>query len=181
MFTQPRTLPAKVAGLLLPDEFDPIVTRYHPISLAGPLVVAGGGAIIAGLLSVTWFAPYPIAVELTWLVWLFLLLRAVWKIMDWSVTYFVVTDVRLLEVKGIITERVGIMPMSKVTDIGRDRTFLGRMLNYCTFDLESAGQDQRLKYVGPVPWAKEMYLEITQRALIGPIRHPAPADDDGGL
>jgi uncharacterized membrane protein YdbT with pleckstrin-like domain len=72
----------------------------------------------------------------------------------------VVTSQRLLEVKGVVTRKVLMMPLKKVTDMSFERSFLGRLLGYGKFILESAGQDQALTSVDHVPYPEHLYLEI---------------------
>ena len=47
-----------------------------------------------------------------------------------------------------------------------ERSFLGRLLGYGTFILESAGQDQALSRVDHIPYPEQLYLEVC--ALIFP-------------
>ena len=51
------------------------------------------------------------------------------------------------------------------------RSFLGRMLGYGTFILESAGQDQALSTVDHIPYPEQLYLEVC--ALIFPSKDPS--------
>src|SRR6266536_3019735 len=82
---------------------------------------------------------------------------AVW---EWVVTYFVVTSQRFLLANGIVTRKVNMMPLAKVTDMTFQRSALGRLLGYGEFILESAGQDQALTNVDYLPYPEQLYLEV---------------------
>ena len=64
-------------------------------------------------------------------------------------------------ITGVFYRKVAMMPMTKVTDIALERPFLGRMIGYGTFVLESAGQDQALREVEYMPYPEQLYLEIS--------------------
>jgi len=72
----------------------------------------------------------------------------------------VVTSQRFVLATGVITRKVNMMPLSKVTDMSFQRTTLGRILGYGEFILESAGQDQALRVVDHIPYPEQLYLEV---------------------
>ena len=61
---------------------------------------------------------------------------------------------------GIITRKVNMMPLAKVTDMTFQRSPMGRLLGYGEFILESAGQDQALTNVDYLPYPEQLYLEV---------------------
>jgi uncharacterized membrane protein YdbT with pleckstrin-like domain len=65
-------------------------------------------------------------------------------------------------VAGVITRNVAMMPLGRVTDMKFAQSPIGRMLDYGTFVLESAGQDQALREVKHLPHPKELYLRICE-------------------
>ena len=62
-----------------------------------------------------------------------------------------VTLQRFMLATGIVTRKVNMMPLAKVTDMSFQRSPMGRILGYGEFILESAGQDQALSNVGYLP------------------------------
>ena len=58
-------------------------------------------------------------------------------------------------------------PLIKVTDMSYQRPFVGRLLGYGEFVMESAGQDQALRTVSFVPKPDLLYLDICD-LLFGP-------------
>lgn len=126
------------------------------LRLAGP--VGAGHTVAVGwlLLATAWMA---------------------WRIGDWSVERFSVTDRRVLLVSGLLTRRVAIMPLRKVTDITYERSILGRALGYGAFVMESAGQHQALSRVGYLPAPDRLYRQMSA-LLFGSPRAVDDSDDD---
>ena len=81
---------------------------------------------------------------------------------DWHFERFILTNKRVMVVHGIITRHVAMMPLERVTDMKYEQTPLGRILNYGTFVLESAGQDQALREVPHLPNPNELYLRVVE-------------------
>jgi hypothetical protein len=81
-----------------------------------------------------------------------------WGIADWYYDRFVLTNKRIMEVSGIVTRKVAMMPLGRVTDMAYNQSVLGRMLNYGTFIVESAGQDQALREISTLPRPNALYL-----------------------
>jgi uncharacterized membrane protein YdbT with pleckstrin-like domain len=100
-----------------------------------------------------------------WVGWLLIVGRLAFKVFEWSDEFFAVTQVRVIFVHGILTRRVDMMPLTKITDLAVDRSLMGRMLGYGTIVLESAGQDQALSKLEYVPEPESMYLDISTEAF----------------
>jgi uncharacterized membrane protein YdbT with pleckstrin-like domain len=154
------TPPADVDRYLLPHEQEVITVRKHPAVLLGPVAWAVGGLILAAVLTETVFRHSSTLTWLVWAAWGLVLLRFAWATVNWSVDYFVVTSHRFIETSGLFSRNVAMMPLVKVTDMTFRRSFLGRMLGYGTFILESAGQDQALGTVDHIPYPEQLYLEV---------------------
>jgi membrane protein YdbS with pleckstrin-like domain len=154
------TPPAEVNKYLLPHEHQVITVRKHPAVLLGPIALTLAGLIIAAVLSYTVFRHNTTLVAVTWIAWGVLLLWLLWKAANWAVDYFVVTSHRMLYTSGVITRKVAMMPLVKVTDMSFQRSFLGRIFGYGEFILESAGQDQALRTVDHIPYPEQLYLEV---------------------
>ncbi|WP_067173866.1 PH domain-containing protein [Microtetraspora niveoalba] len=163
LVTHGDSAPSSVNRYLLPHEHQVIMVRRHPAVLLRPVGEIFGGLVVAGLLS-KWLsdAGGGEALVIVWWAWLLLLIRFVWKVAEWSVDYFVVTSQRMLLTTGLITRKVAMMPLAKVTDMSFQRSLLGRMLGYGEFVMESAGQDQALRSVPYIPYPETLYLEVCQ-------------------
>jgi len=154
------TVPTSVNKYLLPHERQVITVHQHPAVLIRPIFECLVGLAIAGWLSEAVAKGNGTVILVIWIAWLLLLLRLVGKVVDWSLNYFVVTSQRMLLAQGVITRKVNMMPLTKVTDMSFERSTLGRILGYGRFNLESAGQDQALKIVDYLPYPEQLYLEV---------------------
>ena len=165
----PRS-PVAVNKYLLPREVQVATVRQHPAVLIFPSALTLGGLLLSGVLSATYARG--LINEIMWIAWGLLFLWLVWKAVNWSVDYFVVTSERLLLATGFLTRKVNMMPLTKVTDMSFQRTFPGRLLGYGEFIVESAGQDQALRRVRFIPYPEQLYL------LICGMLFPSSADDE---
>ena len=165
----PRS-PVAVNKYLLPREVQVATVRQHPAVLIGPSALTLAGLLLAGVLSATYARG--LISEIMWIAWGVMFLWLGWKVVNWSVDYFVVTSERLLLATGFLTRKVNMMPLTKVTDMSFQRTFPGRLLGYGEFIVESAGQDQALRRVRFIPYPEQLYL------LICGMLFPSSADDE---
>ncbi len=101
-------------------------------------------------------------VSVTVIIWLGVMGYVGWKLVDWWYDKFILTNKRIMVVNGLVTRTVGMMPLARVTDMKYEQSPLGRLLNYGTFVVESAGQDQALRTVKPLPNPNELYLRIVE-------------------
>jgi len=155
------TVPASVNRYLLPHERQVISVHEHPAVLIGPIALVLLGLAIAGFLSNSGVTHgNTTAILIIWGAWVVLLLWFVFKVWDWSVNYFVVTSHRLILARGFVVRKIGMLPLTKVTDMSFQRTTIGRILGYGEFIVESAGQDQALRNVKFIPYPEQLYLEV---------------------
>ena len=154
------TVPTSVNKYLLPHERQVITVHQHPAVLIRPIFEVLVGLAIAGWLSSSIAHGNGTALLVIWILWVLLLLRLAVKAYEWSETYFVVTSQRMLLQTGLVTRKVNMMPLSKVTDMSFQRSSLGRILGYGEFILESAGQEQALRVVDHLPYPEQLYLEV---------------------
>lgn len=99
---------------------------------------------------------------ITIILWLAILGLVGWKILDWYMDRFILTNKRIMLIQGVITRSVAMMPLGRVTDMKYAQTPMGRMLNYGEFIIESAGQDQALRNVPHLPNPNELYLQMCE-------------------
>jgi membrane protein YdbS with pleckstrin-like domain len=154
------TVPNAVNKYLLPHEHQVITVRKHPAVLLRPIIVSLAGLVIAAVISITVARHNADVVGFVWLAWALVLLWLGYKVWEWSQDYFIVTSRRMLLATGVVTRKVAMMPLVKVTDMSFQRSTLGRLLGYGEFILESAGQDQALRVVDHLPYPEQLYLEV---------------------
>lgn len=145
---------------LLDDEVPIVATRRHWARLVEPVGTTFVALFVVAWLSARLQQDLGEVSLLVWLVWFALLGRAVWHLMEWRNDWFVATDRRMLMVYGLVTHKVAMMPLAKVTDMNYGRSLLGRMLGYGQFVLESAGQEQAMREISWVPDPDEKYRRI---------------------
>jgi len=85
----------------------------------------------------------------------------VFAILWWN-ERIVITDKRVMLAEGFIVHKVGMMPLSKVTDLTFERSIGGRLLGYGTLIVESAGQIQALNRIDFMPRPEEVYEALSE-------------------
>ncbi len=177
-----------VAQYLFPSERYRGEWRQHIIRLTVPAAI-GLLATFAlgwssGLLSRT--EPSTLVGGSLVLVWLAVMGYVAWQIFDWHYDRFILTNKRVMRVSGVITRNVAMMPLSRVTDMKSVQSPLGRILNYGTFVVESAGQEQALRTIPYLPNPNELYLRFVEEmyepgaveARLGGIEQEPEEDED---
>lgn len=167
--------PAEIDKYLLPYERQVIAIRRHPALLIGPIAAAVAGLIGAIALNVALPSKDSGLAIVGWLICAVLFIRLAWKTALWAVEYFVVTSQRMILTSGVITRKVAMMPLVKVTDMSFQRSLLGQLLGYGEFILESSGQDQALRNVDHIPDPEDLYLRVC--GLIFPDKGNADGGD----
>jgi membrane protein YdbS with pleckstrin-like domain len=157
---------------LLPTERRVVAVRRHWSRLAEPALTA-----LVGLLALLWLdqvlpSTLPFARDLLLAGWVALVARLTWRVLEWREDWFVVTDRRLLLRTGLVTRRVAMMPLIKVTDMSYARPPAGRLFGYGEIVIESAGQDQALRRITHLPDPDGLYLEICE--LLFGLKAPQP-------
>ncbi|WP_433468048.1 PH domain-containing protein [Spirillospora sp. CA-128828] len=132
-----------------------IAVRRHPAVLLAPVAIVVAGLVACSAVSAV--------TGLLWVWWLWLIAIGylVWKVIAWSVEFFLVTEHRVMVVNGVLNRNVAMMPLAKVTDIALNRSMAGRVLGFGEFVMESAGQKQALRNVGYMPYPEQLYLEVS--------------------
>ncbi|MGN9777069.1 PH domain-containing protein [Micromonospora sp. H33] len=80
----------------------------------------------------------------------------------WYLGRFVITNKRLMSTEGVFVRRVGMIPLLRVTDMRYVQSPLGRLLNYGSFQLESASRRNALRRVVDLPNPNELYLRLVE-------------------
>jgi uncharacterized membrane protein YdbT with pleckstrin-like domain len=163
-------VPKEFERYLIPTENIIFALRRHWIILVEPIATVVVWLGLIGFLNAQLPDGLLFLLDVSMVLWLVLLARLIWKVVDWYQEIFLATDRRLVLVYGIIVRKVAMMPMAKVTDMRYDRTLLGMMFNYGVYVLESAGQDQALTKVKFIPDPDMHYQQISQVIFAPPQR-----------
>jgi hypothetical protein len=154
-----------IAKHLLRDEGEVIVdeVRHHWAAYVRP--VAETLAALA-LLALTPFVP----VDLGWVPLLLafsLLAHAAWLALHQHRDRFVITNMRVFRVHGVLGQSLSTMPLSRILDITVVRPLHGRLLGFGHFCFESAAQEQGIRDIRYVarPYQRDLSIQrVVQRS-----------------
>lgn len=109
-----------------------------------------------------------------WLVLLGLVLalHAAWVTIRERRECFVVTNMRVFRLHGVLATHRATMPLSRILDITVDKPLLGRVLGYGHLTFESAAQDQGLREIRFVARPDERDLKIQRVVQVVGLRGP---------
>ena len=159
-----------IARHLLREEGEVIVdeVRHHWVAYLRPALEGLLGLVVLGV------SPF-VHVDIAWLflvVSLVLLVRAAWGVLREHRDRFVITNMRVFRVHGVLSTNLATMPLSRILDISVVKPLHGRLLGFGHFCFESAAQEQGLRdirYVGR-PDERDLAIQrVVQRSgLRGP-------------
>ena len=87
---------------------------------------------------------------------------------------FVVTNMRVFRVNGVLARSLATMPLSRILDITVQKPLIGRLLGYGHFVFESAAQAQGLRDITYVGRPDERDLTIQRGVQRSGLRGPRP-------
>ncbi|HEY6740484.1 MAG TPA: PH domain-containing protein [Actinopolymorphaceae bacterium] len=182
----------RIVRHLLADEGEVVVdeVRRHWVVYILPILESAGALVLFG-------AMFVVDQNLAWIPFaaaMVVLGHASWAALEHHMDRFVITNMRVFRVSGVLTKKVATTPISRILDITVDKPFIGRVLGYGHFIFESAAQEQGLrdiKYVGK-PDQRDLTIQrLLQRSGLRPSskepeddgsesQEPAPAVVRGG-
>jgi uncharacterized membrane protein YdbT with pleckstrin-like domain len=155
----------RVTRHLLRDEGEVIVdeVRRHWVAYVRPAVEALVAVVLAGAVPFVLIDLAGIVLVLAVL----LLLHAGWLALGHARDRFVVTNMRVFRVHGVLSQHLATMPLARILDISVVKPLHGRILGFGHFVFESAAQEQGLRdirYVG-APDARDLAIQrVVQRS-----------------
>ena len=153
--------PREIDEYLLPTERRVIRVRMHWAVMAKSLISTGLFLLL--MIVAQHYLPESALVDnLTFYLALAAVARFTLQTILWWTERIVITDKRVMLAEGVITLNIGMMPLSKVTDLTFRRTFGGRLLGYGTLIVESAGQIQALNKIRFIPRPEEIYEALSE-------------------
>jgi hypothetical protein len=153
--------PKELERYLVPTEGIVFMIRRHWLVLVKPVGAVIAGLLLIGFLDLQLEGRALVLRDIAIWGWLLLIAWMIWSLVEWYQELFICTDRRLILLHGLITRKVAMMPMAKVTDMRYDRSVPGRVFGYGVFILESAGQDQALSVVNYVTDPDKHYRQIS--------------------
>ena len=121
-------------------------------------------------------------VDIAWLPWVVAIgisLHAGWRALTEHMDRFVITNMRVFRVRGVLSQRLATMPLGRILDISVEKPFRGRLLGYGHFVFESAAQEQGLRDIRYVGRPDERDLVIQRVVARAGLRGRATQTFDG--
>ena len=162
----------RVERFLIADEGEVIVDEVakHWAAIVKPVIELVAAIPVLVLTFVVppqiWWLPAIGAVVLA--------VHGFWRVLQAQMDRFVITNMRVFRVHGILTQNISTMPLARILDITVHRPVVGRICGFGHFVFESAAQTQGLKeirYVGD-PNERDLTIQrtIARAGLRGPVR-----------
>ena len=155
---------------LLREEGEVIVdeVKHHGVVYLLPTLEAGVAvALLAWLpfvdLDLAWF-PFLVAFAI--------LAHAGWKTLGHHRDRFVITNMRVFRVHGVLAQHLATMPLSRILDITVVKPLHGRLIGFGHFVFESAAQEQGLRDIRYVGRPDERDLSIQRVVQRSGLRGP---------
>lgn len=153
--------PREIDEYLLPTERRVIRVRQHWAYMGGHIIQTA--LFLIAMVVIQRVLQHLVLVDnLTFYLALVAALRFTILTILWWIERIVITDKRVMLAEGFIVHKVGMMPLSKVTDLTFERSIGGRMLGYGTLVVESAGQIQALNRIEYMPSPEEVYEALSE-------------------
>lgn len=159
---------------LLREEGEVIVdeVRHHWVVYVLPGLEAAVGAAL-----VLWCAV--VRADLAWLpfsVGMIVLAHASWRAMREHMDRFVITNMRVFRVHGVLSQQLATMPLTRILDITVRKPLHGRILGFGHFCFESAAQEQGLRDIRFVGRPDQRDLSIQRVVQRTGLRGPRTPD-----
>jgi membrane protein YdbS with pleckstrin-like domain len=116
-----------------------------------------------------------------WIVVLLLVAWAAWlvlKYFQWTMTYFVVTDRRVIYRTGVLSKKGVEIPLERINNINFHQRIIDRVIGAGDLDIESAGRDGQSHFDfvrHPDGVQHEIYRQMEKRNMPQNFAVPAPA------
>jgi uncharacterized membrane protein YdbT with pleckstrin-like domain len=117
----------------------------------------------------------------SWLVVILLVAWSAWlvlKYFQWTMTYFVVTDRRVIYRTGVLSKKGVEIPLERINNINFHQRVIDRIIGAGDLDIESAGRDGQSHFDfvrHPDGVQHEIYREMEKRNMPQNFMQPAPA------
>lgn len=136
---------------------------YIAPTILGYLGLVSLGAFLFSDLDLAWF---PLALGFGLLGW------GGCKALAANLDCFVITNMRVFRVKGVLARSLATMPLGRILDITVAKPLHGRLLGFGHFTFESAAQDQGLREIRYVARPDERDLAIQRVVQRSGLRGP---------
>jgi membrane protein YdbS with pleckstrin-like domain len=133
-------------------------------------------SVLELLVAVALLVLFPfIDLDVAWLPFVLafvILAHAGWRSLGYHMDRFVITNMRVFRVNGVLSQKLATMPLIRILDITVVKPLHGRVLGYGHFVFESAAQEQGLKDIRFVGRPDERDLSIQRVVQRAGLRGP---------
>lgn len=150
---------------LIADQGEVVIDEVHKhwAAVVGAMLELLGGVLVVLLAFVVppaaWWVPVLLGGGV--------MMHALWRILERRTDTFVITNMRVFRVHGILAQSIATMPLSRILDISVHKPLIGRIIGYGHFVFESAAQEQGLReirYVGDPDGRGSTIQRVIQQA-----------------
>ncbi len=181
-----RIFDPKVRRHLISDEGEVVIdeVRQHWVVYSVPMLEIALATVLLVAVATTSIGGTKILLAIV----LALLAHAFWKFLIHHRDRFVVTNMRVMRIRGVFSQTVATTPIARVLDITLQKPSIGRILGYGHFVFESAAQDQGFREIRWVsrPDDRDLTIQrVIQRtglraaASVDVVEGDDDSDDDG--
>ncbi|MGW1339956.1 PH domain-containing protein [Kribbella sp. NPDC002412] len=181
-----RIFDPKVRRHLISDEGEVVIdeVRQHWVVFTVPMLEV----VLATALLVALVTNSIGGTQVLLAIVLILLMHAFWQFLTHHRDRFVVTNMRVMRIRGVFSQTVATTPIARVLDITLQKPIVGRIFGYGHFVFESAAQDQGFREIRWVsrPDDRDLTIQrVIQRtglrasASVDVVQGDDDSDDDG--
>ena len=181
-----RIFDPKVRRHLISDEGEVVIdeVRQHWVVYSVPMLEVVLAAALLVTMATTAIGGQPVLLAIV----LVLLAHAFWQFLTHHRDRFVVTNMRVMRIRGVFSQTVATTPIARVLDITLQKPIIGRVFGYGHFVFESAAQDQGFREIKWVsrPDDRDLTIQrVIQRtglrasASVDVLQGDEDSDDDG--
>ena len=181
-----RIFDPKVRRHLISDEGEVVIdeVRQHWVVYLPPMLEVALATALLVVLVTNSIGGSQVLLALV----LVLLSHAFWQFLTHHRDRFVVTNMRVMRIRGVFSQSIATTPIARVLDITLKKPSIGRILGYGHFVFESAAQDQGFREIKWVsrPDDRDLTIQrVIQRtglrasASVDVVEGDDDSDDDG--
>ncbi|WP_433160402.1 PH domain-containing protein [Kribbella sp. CA-247076] len=181
-----RIFDPKVRRHLISDEGEVVIdeVRQHWVVFIPPMLEVALATALLVALATDSIGGTQVLLAIV----LILLMHAFWQFLTHHRDRFVVTNMRVMRIRGVFSQTVATTPIARVLDITLQKPIVGRIFGYGHFVFESAAQDQGFREIRWVsrPDDRDLTIQrVIQRtglrasASVDVVQGDDDTDDDG--
>jgi Bacterial PH domain len=185
-------VPRPVQRHLMAHETSVVCVRHHWACAFWPMLWAVVATGVAAWVNMWFYWTVPggmpgAALHVMWFLWLGVIGWAAYRVGAWRRWWFVITGVRIIDVRSWVRVHVEPMPLKRLADLRYDQSAWGRLIGYGTLHCASFATDHALHLIRFLPRSDMLEREIS--TLMYPPEQSVPltarllraVDDEGEL